>query len=301
MWQPEPDWHPLPGGAGPSTLGVWRTALGGRPVVVKRLLRPDPREDAALLTPSSHAYWRREADVLMTGLVLHTRGLRTTAAAVEEDEEGVTLTQDWVEDDALPGLFVAMALGRFAGSELPRPRFLARDLLRDRLALAERRGGWSTLARTTLADVAAHLWTRRSVLLDLVDALPQVPAHGDPTRANLRGRHEDDVVALDWAALGTAGVGTDLGLYALGAREELDPLVEAYRMGLPPGLADLDQVLLGARVAAVLTALGRADWALSRVAGGEGALAGKFRHPAVAPHLRALQRQHDAIEALLEV
>lgn len=301
MWQPEPDWHPLPGGAGPSTLGVWRTALGGQPVVVKRLVRPGPRDDAALSTPSSHAYWRREADVLLTGLVLHTRGLRTTAAAVEEDEEGITLTQDWVEDDALPGLFVAMALGRFAGSEMPRPRFLARDLLRDRVGLAERRGGWPTLARTTLADLADHLWRKRGALLDLVDALPQVPAHGDPTRANLRGRYGDDVVALDWAALGIAGVGTDLGLYALGAREELEPLVEAYRMGLPDGLADLDQVLLGARVAAVLTALGRAEWALARVAGGEGALAGKFRHPAVAPHLRALQRQHDAVEALLEL
>ena len=31
----------------------------------------------------------------------------------------------------------------------------------------------------------------------------------------------------------------------------------------------------------------------------EGALISKFRHPAVAPHLRALQRQFAAIEALL--
>ena len=29
------------------------------------------------------------------------------------------------------------------------------------------------------------------------------------------------------------------------------------------------------------------------------ALAGKYRHPAVAPHLRALQRQFPAIEALI--
>ncbi|MGV3563466.1 MAG: hypothetical protein ACO1ON_09290, partial [Nocardioides sp.] len=33
---------------------------------------------------------------------------------------------------------------------------------------------------------------------------------------------------------------------------------------------------------------------------GEGALAGKFRHPAVAPHLRALQRQFPLVEQLLE-
>ena len=57
---------------------------------------------------------------------------------------------------------------------------------------------------------------------------------------------------------------------------------------------------LGARVTAVYTVLNRAEWALARAARGEGALAGKFRHPAVAPHLRALQRQFPHIEALVE-
>jgi hypothetical protein len=52
-------------------------------------------------------------------------------------------------------------------------------------------------------------------------------------------------------------------------------------------------------VTAVLTVLSRAEWALARVAGGEGALAGKYRHPAVAPHLRALQRQFHQIEQLM--
>ena len=50
---------------------------------------------------------------------------------------------------------------------------------------------------------------------------------------------------------------------------------------------------------AVLTALSRAEWALARVAGGEGALAGKYRHPAVAPYLRSLQRQFPQIEELV--
>ena len=71
-------------------------------------------------------------------------------------------------------------------------------------------------------------------------------------------------------------------------------------MGLPTGVAGRDEVLLGARVSAVFTALNRAEWALERVAGGEGALAAKFRHPAVAPHLRTLQRQYPQIEALLD-
>ncbi len=299
MWQPEADWHLLPGGTGPSTLGVWRTALGGEPVVVKRLVRPGPDQPAALTEPTGHAYWRREADVLSTGLTARTAGLRATRAAVDEDDDGITLTQDWVEDDALPGLFVAMALGRFAGSDLARPRFLARDQLRERLLRTERNGGWPTLARTTVADVADHLWSRRTTFLDLLDVLPQVPQHGDPTAGNLRGRAGDDVVAIDWATLGVGPVGADLGYFALTAREELEPLLEAYLLGLPAGLATRDEVELGARVAAVYTALGRAEWALARVAGGEGALAGKYRHPAVAPHLRTLQRQFPLIEALM--
>jgi hypothetical protein len=49
----------------------------------------------------------------------------------------------------------------------------------------------------------------------------------------------------------------------------------------------------------VYTVLSRAEWALARVAPGEGALAGKFTHPAVAPHLRLLQRQFPRIESLL--
>jgi hypothetical protein len=50
---------------------------------------------------------------------------------------------------------------------------------------------------------------------------------------------------------------------------------------------------------AVYTVFSRAEWALSRVAPGEGALAGKFKHPSVAPHHRALQRQAPQIETLL--
>lgn len=299
MWQPEPGWHPLPVGAGTSTVGVWRAAMGDRPVVIKRLAAPGPGDDGGLSDPAHPAYWRREADVLDTDLVAATPGLRSAPAAVEEDREGVTITREWVEDAASSGLFVCVALGRFAGAQLGRPRFLARDVLRHRLDRVARRGGWRTLARTTAADVAEHLWQQRSTMLDLLDALPQVPSHGDATPANLPGRDGDVVVAIDLATLGVGPVGGDLGYYSLASREELDPLLDAYLMGLPDGLARRDDVLLGARVTAVYTALTRAEWALARVAGGEGALAGKYRHPAVAPHLRALQRQSAHVEALL--
>ena len=299
MWEPEPGWHPLPGGTGLSVVGVWRTALGDQPVVVKRLGAPVAGDPPELSDPRHFAYWRREADVLATGIALRTVGVRAPVAAVEEDDDGITITREWVEDAAVSGLFVAMAMGRFAGADLARTRFLALHQLRDRLARVEAGGGWPTLARTTVADIADHLWQHRLGWLARIEELPQVPQHGDPHPGNLPGRDGDDVVAIDWATVGIGPVGADLGLLSLTTREEFEPLLDAYLLGLPDTAGDREEVLLGARVSAAYTAVSRAEWALARVAGGEGALAAKYRHPAVAPHLRALQRAFPLIEPLL--
>ena len=140
--------------------------VGDRPVVVKRLAAPARTTRPELSDPRHFAYWRRAADVVISGIVDATPGLRSPLdAAVEEDDEGITIVEEWVEDAADSGLFVAHALGRFAGAELGAARWLARDQLRDRLGRVERRGGWPTLARTTVADVADHLWRRREALL----------------------------------------------------------------------------------------------------------------------------------------
>jgi hypothetical protein len=299
MWEPDPAWHPVTGGTGISTVGVWRTDQRGAALLVKRLARPAADDPPELSASRHYSYWRREADVAITGAVAATPGLHGTVVDVAEDEEGITLTREWVEDAALNGLFVAHALGRFAGADLGRPPWLAVDQLRDRMARVERRGGWPTLARTTVADVADRLWGRRETMLRELDALPRVPQHGDPAAANVPGRDGDDVVAIDWSALGVGPVGADLGLFLQGTREEPEPLLDAYLLGLPDGLASVDEVTLGVRVSAAYTALSRAEWALARVAGGEGALAGKYRHPSVAPYLRSLQRQFPLIEALL--
>ena len=299
MWQPEPGWHPMPGGTGTSTAGVWRTSLGDQAVVIKRLAAPTPLDPPELSDPRHFAYWRREADVATYGLLDGAPGVRLAPSVAEEDAEGITLTTEWVDDAANAGLFIVHALGRFAGADLGHIRWLARDQLRDRLARVERRGGWPTLQRTTVADVAHEFWRRRPSLLKELDALPQVAQHGDPTPTNLPGRDGDLLVALDWACLGYGAAGADLGLYLLAAREEFEPLLDAYLLGLPAGVATRAQVTRAAQITAVYTALTRAEWALARVARGEGALAAKFRHPAVAPHLRALQRQAAAIEALL--
>lgn len=301
MWVPDPAWEPLPSGSSPSVLGVWCDPDGpDGPCVVTRLVPPGPDDPAELDEPGHAAYWRRAAEVARAGLVRDSPGLRgPEALAVDEDGEGVTLRHRRVGTEPLTGLFVARALGRFAGLTLPAATWLARDPLADRVRRVERNGGWPTLARTTAADVADHLWRRRDVLLGRAAALPQVAQHGDPTPANLLGRDGDQVLAVDWGTLGRGPVGADLGYWSLSTREELDPLLDAYVGGLPAGVATREEAALGARTTAVLTVLSRAEWALSRVAGGEGALAGKLRHPAVAPHLRALARQAAHVEALL--
>ena len=297
MWHPEPGWQPLPGGTGPSTAGIWAATVGGRDVVVKRLV-PPVDDDPDQASPTGYAYWRRAADVAMDGLLGTTEGLREAPVVdVRVDAEGITLTHARVRAHDNPGLFLARGLGRFAAEPVPERTWLARDQLRARLRRTARRGGWRSLARTTAADVADHLWQRREHHLRSLEAMPQVLQHGDPTPANLPGRAGEQVIALDWGSLGTGALGADLGLLALATREDLEPLAEAYVTG--HGAGERGPVLRAARISAVYTALSRADWALSRVSGGEGALAGKFAHPAVAPYLRALQRQAPHVEALL--
>jgi Ser/Thr protein kinase RdoA (MazF antagonist) len=279
---------------------VWLAVEADRDVVVKRLVPPSAHDLLELADPRHFAYWRREADVMLSRLVADTPGLRSPVGVrVEEDADGVTLVSPRVADQHSPGLFLGRALGRFAAVDAPDQPWLARGQLRSRLARTARRGGWPTLARTTVADVADHLWAHRESRLLQMEELPEVLQHGDPVPANLLGRAGEEVVAVDWSSLGWGPVGADLGYLALSTREDLDHLVDAYLSALPPGFASREQVLLGARTTVVYTALGRAEWALARAAEGEGALAGKYRHPAVAPYLLALQRQFPHLEALL--
>lgn len=299
MWQPEPGWQRLPGGSSPSSYGVWSGVEGETRVIVKRLIAPVVGDQPALSDWRSSAWWEREPQVALHGTVASTPGLRGPATVrVEEDAEGITMVQGWVEESPNPGLFVARCLGRFAATPVPDVPWLARGQLRERLSRIERRGGWKVLARTTLADVADHLWQHRSSHLDALDRAPQVLQHGDPTPANLRGRVGEDVVAIDWSALGTGAVGHDLGLWALATREDFEPLLAAYVAGLDDA-ASGTAAAAGARITSVYTALSRLDWALNRVADGEGALAGKYTHPSVAPYVRSMQRQATQIEALL--
>ncbi len=298
MWEPDPTWRRLPGVGGPSTQGVWLAEVDGLRWVVKRLAAPH-EPTTALLSPRHAGYWRREAEVARDPRVVDGPGLVPAGfGAVEEDDEGVTVWSREQVGEPPTSLMVARALGRFAAAAYDAPAWAARRLLTDRLAMTEQRGGWRTLARTTLADVADELWQRRGHWLSRCDDGPHGRVHGDAVPANFLVQRGEDVVAVDWQCFGVGPVGADLGYYALSCREEFDVLLEAFLSGVGPG-ADREAIGLAARVSAVYSVLSRAEWALAQAAKGEGALAGKFRHPAVAPHVRALQRQFPQIEHLV--
>ncbi len=299
MWQPDPGWQQLSGGMGTSTVGVWLVEVNGVSQVVKRISAPHPGDPGELSDRQHFAWWRRPVEVAATRIVETTSGVRALhATRIEEDVDGVTLWHPQVAAEELTGPFVARALGVFAGADLGTHDWLATNQLAARLARTEHRGGWRTLERTTVADVADRLWSRRGHYLEALASLPQVAQHGDPVPGNFPGRVGDDVIAVDWSTLGIGPVGGDLGYWALQAREEFDVLLEAYAEGLAPGVS-VEDARLGAGITAVYTALSRAEWALARVAGTPGALAAKYRHPSVAPYLRSLQRQFPQIEALI--
>ena len=298
MWEPDPSWKPLRGAGGPSTAGLWLAKEGDRTWVVKRVVAP-AGSDPALLDPAHAGYWRREAEVALRPAVVDGPGLVPPEfGPVDEDPEGLTLRTAEVVADPPPGLFVARALGRFAAAAYDAPPWASRRLLADRLAMAEHRGGWPTLARTTLADVTDRLWPRPRHWLARCEEGPQGRLHGDAVPTNFVAARGEDVVTVDWQCFGIGPVGADLGYYALSSREEFEVLLETFVQGTGNGI-DVESVALAARVTAVYSVVSRAEWALAQVASGEGALAGKYRHPAVTPHLRALQRQFPRIETLL--
>lgn len=301
MWQPDPAWTVLRGGGGPATVGIWRARVADKDAIVKRLRKPGP--DETVLADRTHAgYWRREVEVALDPKVVDGPGLVPAAVLrLEEDDEGATVFTEETVADPPTSLFVARALGRFAGAPYVEVGWAARRTLLDRLAFAEDRGGWPTLSRTTLADTAAHLWEHRGRWLASYGSGPMGRLHGDAVPGNFLASRGDEVIAVDWQGFGIGPIGSDLGYFALSAREDFDVLLEAYLRGLAEAgsAADPAAAAAAATVFVVYTVFSRAEWALSRVAPGEGPLAGKFGHPAVAPHLRALQRQFPRVEALL--
>ena len=205
MWQPEPGWHALPGGTGTSTVGVWRAVLGDRPVAVKRLAAPAEHDPAELSDPRHFAYWRRAADVVTSGIVAATPGLRCAARRVGRGGRRRHHPRRGLGRGRRQQRPVRRARHRPVRRRRPRRRPVAGPRPAARPDGAGRAPGRLDDAgpdhgrRRRRPPVAAP---RRSSSTQL-DALTQVPQHGDPVPANLPGREGDEVVAIDWAMLGT--------------------------------------------------------------------------------------------------
>jgi len=247
-WQPLADWRPLTTGTGQSNGGVWLTPDRH---VVKRLV-------PGVEDPRHHAYWQRQALVAESGIVAATPGLRSPVSlGVERDAAGVTLRMAYVAPVEWSPHALAAALGRFARSGLHEPAWGAQNVLRDRLATVERRGGWSALTRVFDQPLLDALWVRRGAALDALDLLPRVPTHGDAHPVNLLGRDGDDVLAIDWEQFGLGPAGFDLGYLLLAVDAPLDELLDAHG-------GDVAAVRRGAVLVASYTAASRAAWSLTQ-------------------------------------
>ncbi|MGN6160438.1 MAG: phosphotransferase [Marmoricola sp.] len=294
MWQPEPHWVPVSGGSGPSTVGVWRV---DRSWIVKRVNAPSSDEAQGFLSPTSPSYWRREAE-----FALACPRLSGVSAPdvhrIDEDDEGYTLWSSAHDRTLVESQRVAQALAELAATDLEPAPWHATGHLRAKVAQAEQHDGWPTLARTTIADLADAFWSRRRGVLERLAVMPQVPSHGDLVQANVLTVHDAHALVIDWGSFGWSAPGEDLGLYALSAGCDLERMVWHYT-DVGTDLPAYEDVLWAARAVIAFTVFGRAEWVLARVAPGEGALANKYRHPAVAPYLRALQNQIPTIEAVL--
>ena len=290
MWQPEPGWQRLPG-AGPATVGVWSATHRGRDVVVKRLRCPDPHDAPSALLPRDVNYWRRAADVALSGVVAGAPGLREAPVVrVEEDDEGITLVHERVEHHDAPGPWLAACLGRFAATDLgahgwlaarpaPQPaRAWSSDAAGGDCSPARR---WptspTTCGRTARSGSTAATRCRRSPST-ATRRPPTSPAATPLPTVTVPSRSTGRTSAADRSVPTSATSPSRRGRRSTPSWRRTSPRSR-------PALATPEQVVTGARVMAVYTALTRLDWALARVADGEGALAGKFRHPSVAPYI----------------
>jgi hypothetical protein len=242
------DWelHPLGGGRGEVTGGVYRIAGGGRDrghrvswsLVLKVV--PEPAGDDG---PTGYNYWKREFRVYQAGLLVDLPGIAAPRCwgACERPGEGTWL---WLEDIGGPGheawrdrdfALAARNLGQFNGAYLTKRPLPQGAWLSDRM-LGKGCGffepylrdlpaalGHPLARRVCPAGQAARLqrlWAAREALLQKVEGLPQTFSHFDAITRNLCQREDADgmrTVALDWEWAGIGAPGEDLAPLVAGS------------------------------------------------------------------------------------
>jgi len=229
--------RPRPLGA---TVGVWRVRAEDSSAVLK-LLRIDASPNpnwAASPDPTHPRWWRRELEVLQTGIVKRLEPeLRPPRLLHHADREDGSLAL-WLEDLDQPAVWTVERIAEVA----------------HRLGLAQvrvmREGRSSGLAtgflRAYLKPRRRHLappfGERCDELLSMLDTSAQTICHFDLHPANVFPRSGETAV-IDWAYCGLGPLGTDPGVLAsdaiadgLIAPEEAEALVDAvwdaYRAGL---------------------------------------------------------------------
>ena len=237
--------HPLGGGRGEITGGVYRVAGGGHDqghrvswsLVLKVVPEPGEGDD-----PGAHNYWKREFHIYQAGLLADLPGITAPRCWGADDRPGEG-TWLWLED--ISGLRraawrdqddaqAARNLGQFGAAylrdrPLPRGAWLSDRMLRKESAFfgPYLRGLPATLDHPLVrqfcpAGQAARLerlWTAREALLRKVEGLPRTFCHLDAIRRNLYRREGTDepTVVLDWEWAGIGALGEDLAPLVAGS------------------------------------------------------------------------------------
>ncbi len=227
------------------------------------------------MAPTHSQYWRREALAYRSGLLDDLPGDLTAPRCFGVDERGDDTLWLWLEEmhenERRPWPLArygtaARHLGQFngaflAGRPLPTEPWLNRGFLRAWTADPARSGLIERLERaetwahplvrrafpTPVAERLLRLSTAREDFLAELEGQPQTLCHLDAFPGNLLARENErgrqQTVALDWAFVGIAAVGEDvghlvawsllLGLVAVTEAEELRAVILAgYQKGL---------------------------------------------------------------------
>ncbi|MDL5204502.1 aminoglycoside phosphotransferase [Streptomyces sp. ALI-76-A] len=220
------------------TAGVWAVTAGERSAVLKVLTRRKGATGhwAASDDPRHWNYWRREADVYVSGLarVWQPHGIRAPRllARVERPDGDVALWLErvpgepgtrWTLDRHVEHARRLGAAQGAVGETADRP-WLSRRFLREytdgmtpgRELLDDDEAWRHPLVRdhfpAGLRQDMVRLHHDREWFLRIMESLPRAFSHLDMWPANVRADGPDTVL-LDWAFAGDGALGEDLGNY----------------------------------------------------------------------------------------